>query len=198
LREPLGSTADKTMQRERSGQLSYGAIHIQTFRRGDNGLVGYQAALSSMMRSAARLAGFFVLSHVFDGLERTMASQEIEPKLGAESFSCPHCNALAHNDWFSLFLKPENATEVVVLTLEAAMLAKSEEGDELIERLKDNVLTYEYQESPRTLKVKLVNLHVSRCYSCKGFAIWVRDRLVFPIRRKKTGIHNGRGLQGSH
>src|SRR4051812_19511822 len=84
LREPLGSTADKTMQRERSGQLSYGAIHIQTFRRGDNGLVGYQAALSSMMRSAARLAGFFVLSHVFDGLERSMASQEIEPKLGAE------------------------------------------------------------------------------------------------------------------
>jgi hypothetical protein len=111
-----------------------------------------------------------------------MASQEIELKLGAESFSCPHCNAVAHHDWFSLFLKPENATEVVVLTLEAAMLAKGEEGDELIERLKDNVLTYEYQEAPRTLKVKLVNLYVSRCYSCKGFAIWVRDRLVFPIR----------------
>jgi hypothetical protein len=38
-------------------------------------------------------------------------------------------------------------------------------GDELIERLKDNVLTYEYQESPRTVKVKLVNPYVSRCYS---------------------------------
>jgi Domain of unknown function (DUF4145) len=113
-----------------------------------------------------------------------MASQEIEPRLGAESFSCPHCNAVAHHDWFSLFLKPENATEIAVLTLEAAMLAKGEEGDELIERLKDNVLTYEYQD-PRTLKVKLVNLHVSRCYSCKGFAIWVRDRLVFPIRGKE-------------
>jgi hypothetical protein len=114
-----------------------------------------------------------------------MASKEIKPKLGAESFSCPHCNAVTHHDWFSLFLKPENATEVVVLTLEAAMLAKSKEGDELIERLKDNVLTYEYQEHPQTLKVKLVNLHVSRCYSCKGFAIWERDRLVFPIRGKE-------------
>jgi hypothetical protein len=93
-----------------------------------------------------------------------MASRETEPNLGAESFSCPHCNAVAHHDWYSLFLKPENASEVVVLTLEAAMLAKSEAGD-LIERLKDNVLTYEYQESPQTLKVKLVNLHVSRCYS---------------------------------
>src|SRR6185295_10587750 len=82
-----------------------------------------------------------------------MASKEIKPKLGAESFSCPHCNAVAHHDWFSLFLKPENATEVVILTLEAAMLAKSEKRDELIEH---NVLTYEYQEHPRTLKVKLV------------------------------------------
>jgi hypothetical protein len=114
-----------------------------------------------------------------------MTSQEIELKLGAESFSCPYCNDVAHHDWFSLFLKPENATEVVVLTLEAAMLANNEEGVELIERLKDNALTYEYQESPRTLKVKLVNLYVSRCYSCKGFAIWVRDRLVFPIREKE-------------
>jgi hypothetical protein len=115
-----------------------------------------------------------------------VASQEVKPKLGSESFSCPHCNAVAHHDWFSLFLKPENATEVVILTLEAAMLAKSEKRDELIERLKDNVLTYEYQEPPRTLKVKLVNLYVSRCYSCKGFAIWVRDQLVFPISGKES------------
>jgi hypothetical protein len=126
-----------------------------------------------------------------------MASKEIEPKLGAETFSCSHCNAVAHHDWFSLFLKPEDATELVVLTLEAAMLAKSKEGDELIERLKDNVLTYEYQEPPQSLKVKLVNLYVSRCYSCRGFAIWVRDRLVFPIRGKEPAdIIEGEVIEG--
>jgi hypothetical protein len=89
-----------------------------------------------------------------------MTSQEDEPKLGAESFSCPHCNAVAHQDWYSLFLKPENATEVVVLTLEALMLAKGNETDQFLQRLKDNVLAYEYQEHPRNLKVKLLNLHV--------------------------------------
>ena len=120
-----------------------------------------------------------------------MASKEIEPKLGAESFSCPHCNAVAHHDWFSLFLKPENPTEIIVHTLEAAMLAKSKEGDELTEHLKDNVLTYEYQEPPRTLKVKLMNLYVSRCCSCTGFAIWVRDQLVFPIREGSPDIIEG-------
>jgi hypothetical protein len=79
-------------------------------------------------------------------------------------------------------LKPENATEVVVLTLEALMLAKGSESDQFVQRLKDNVLAYEYQEHPRNLKVKLLNLHVSRCYNCKGFTVWVRDRLVFPIK----------------
>jgi hypothetical protein len=112
-----------------------------------------------------------------------MSSQEDEPKLGAESFSCPHCNAVAHHDWFSLFLKPENATDVVVLTLEALMLAKGNEADQFLHHLKDNVLAYEYQEHPRNLKVKLLNLHVSRCYNCKGFTVWVRDQLVFPVRR---------------
>src|SRR4249920_2292614 len=111
-----------------------------------------------------------------------MGSHDVEPQLGAESFSCPHCHAVAHQDWYSLFLKPENATEVVVLTLEALMLAKGSESDQFLQRLKDNVLAYEYQEHPRNLKVKLLNLHVSRCYNCKGFTVWVRDRLVFPIR----------------
>jgi hypothetical protein len=121
-----------------------------------------------------------------------MASIKIEPKLGAESFSCPHCNAVAHHDWFSLFLKPEDdPTEIIVHTLEAAMLAKNKENYELIKDLKHNVLTYEYQEPPRTLKVKLVNLYVSRCYSCRGFAIWVRDQLVFPIREGRSDIIGG-------
>src|ERR1700738_3084816 len=96
-------------------------------------------------------------------------------------FWCPHCDAVAHKDWFSLFWKPENATGVLVLTLETLMLAKGNESDQFLQHLKDNVLAYEYQEHPRNLKVKLLNLHVSRCYNCKGFTVWVRDRLVFPV-----------------
>jgi hypothetical protein len=117
---------------------------------------------------------------------QTMISQEHEATLGAESFSCPHCNAIAHQDWYSLFLKPENATDVVVLTLEALMLAKGTESDQFLQHLKDKVLAYEYQDHARNLKVKLLNLHVSRCYNCKGFTVWVRDRLVFPVRVKEA------------
>jgi hypothetical protein len=123
-----------------------------------------------------------------------MSSQGIEPRLGAESFSCPHCNALANQDWYSLFLKPENADEVLVLTPETVSVrteGKNEwnnikEIDQFVERLKRNEVTYVYQNHSQSLKVKMANLHLSSCHSCNGFALWVGERLAFPINVDKT------------
>jgi hypothetical protein len=79
-------------------------------------------------------------------------SEYIEPRLGAESFSCPYCNTVAHQDWYSLFLRMENSTEVHVLTPETAKTLRQGEAqqdnvkeiDRFIERLKQNQLTYQY------------------------------------------------------
>jgi hypothetical protein len=121
-------------------------------------------------------------------------SEYIEPQLGAESFSCPHCNTVAHQDWYSLFLKPENTAEVRVLTPEAVKALRQSDAqrdnikeiDQFVERLKKNALTYEYQKHPHPLKVKMANLHISNCHSCNGFSLWVRGVLVFPTRIDKT------------
>jgi hypothetical protein len=123
-----------------------------------------------------------------------MSSQDIEPRLGAESFSCPHCNALANQDWYSLFLKPENAVEVLVLTPETVTVrteGKNEwndttETDQFVERLKRNEVTYAYQKHSQSLKVKMANLHLSSCHSCNAFALWVGERLAFPMNVDKT------------
>src|SRR6516164_2984812 len=123
-----------------------------------------------------------------------MSSQDIEPRLGAESFPCPHCNAVANQDWYSLFLKPENADEVLVLTPETVNVhteGKNEwkditEIDQFVERLKRNEVTYVYQKHSQSLKVKMANLHLSSCHSCNGFAPWVGERLAFPINVDKT------------
>src|SRR3984893_16075701 len=125
---------------------------------------------------------------------RPMASHDVEPQLGAESFSCPHCNTVAHQDWYSLFLKSENAAEVRVLTPEAVKALRQgdaqrdniKEIDQFVERLKKNALTYEYQKHPHPLKVKMANLHISNCHSCNGFSLWVGGLLVFPTRIDKT------------
>jgi Domain of unknown function (DUF4145) len=125
-----------------------------------------------------------------------MNSQNIEPQLGTESFSCPHCNVVAHQDWFSLFLKPENANDVDVLTPETVTVHTLVQGknewndikeiDELVERLKKNEVTYVYQKHSQSVKAKMANLHVSGCHSCNGFALWMGDRLVFPYNVEKT------------
>jgi hypothetical protein len=123
-------------------------------------------------------------------------SEYIEPQLGTESFSCSHCNTVAHQDWYSLFLKPENAAEVRVLTPEGVTVSTLRQGDaqrdnikeidQFVERLKKNELTYEYQKHPHPLKVKMANLHISNCHSCNGFSLWVGGLLVFPTRIDKT------------
>ena len=123
-------------------------------------------------------------------------NEYIQPRLGAESFSCPHCNTVAHQDWYSLFLKPENAAEVCVLTPEAVDAGTLRQGggqrdnrkeiDQFVERLKKNEVTYVYQKHSQSVKAKMANLHVSGCHSCNGFALWVGDRLVFPYNVDKT------------
>ena len=125
-----------------------------------------------------------------------MASHDVEPQLGAESFSCPHCNTVAHQDWYSLFLKPENAGDVRVLTPEAVTVSTLRQGEaqrdnikeieQFIERLKKTQLTYEYQKHPHPLKVKMANLHISNCHNCNGFSLWVSGLLVYPTKLDKT------------
>jgi hypothetical protein len=125
-----------------------------------------------------------------------MNSQNLDPQFGVESFSCPHCNVVAHQDWFSLFLKPENANEVDFLTPETVTVRTLVQGrgewndikeiDQFVERLKKNELTYIYQKNSQSLKVQMANLHLSSCHSCNGFALWVGDRLVFPYNVEKT------------
>ena len=100
------------------------------------------------------------------------------------------------SDWYSLFLKPENAAEVRVLTPETVIVSTLRQGegqpdslkeiDQFVERLKKNELTYEYQKHPHPLKVKMANLHISNCHSCNGFSLWVGGLLVFPTRIDKT------------
>jgi hypothetical protein len=101
-----------------------------------------------------------------------------------------------HQDWFSLFLKPENPAEVGVVTPQAinastlrqadAQRENTKEIERFVERLKKNELTYEYQKHPHPLRVRMANLHISNCHGCNGFSLWVGGLLVFPTSVDKT------------
>ena len=119
-----------------------------------------------------------------------MTDKTVIPILAAKSFTCPYvvCGALSHQVWFSAFVDPydkENEpwmpTASVIEELRNA--PRSQEKDELIkfaERKLSKELFLETIENTVYLRSRLENLNISRCYSCRKFALWVADDLIYP------------------
>jgi hypothetical protein len=60
---------------------------------------------------------------------------------------------------------------------------------EFIERLKSNALTFLRHDGDEYLASEMANLAVSRCYACQGYAVWVEDRRVYPVRETTIAAH---------
>lgn len=119
-----------------------------------------------------------------------MTSKHVEPALGAESFSCPHCGAIAHQTWFRLFLSAlaKDFRLNVLRPADLADLIRPRDDDDdginsniaaFITRLERHEVTYS-RENSENLKNSLVNVATSKCYSCDGFSLWVEDKLIYP------------------
>ena len=112
----------------------------------------------------------------------------VEPQFGAASFSCPHCGANAQQTWFRLFrVAHERGQKPGLFDYENCTrnLDKIEDEDArarlpgLIERLRDNDVTW-MASSQSGLSIEMANLNLSTCFSCKGTAVWVKDRIAYP------------------
>ncbi|MCW5680163.1 MAG: DUF4145 domain-containing protein [Xanthobacteraceae bacterium] len=119
-----------------------------------------------------------------------MSNRFIPPQLGAESFSCPHCGAFAHQTWYTSFLKyvgkdqkPVTWTAGDINNLESEDLSEElrERFRKLKDRLEKNIVTYDARKTAEYLYSEVLNVFLSECFSCKGFAIWVEDRLIYPV-----------------
>jgi hypothetical protein len=122
---------------------------------------------------------------------------KVEPKFGAERFSCPHCGAFAQQTWFRLGMvnfdrgkKPSLSEYDDKLLLQAKAI---KEGDAqtrhvaFLGRLKKNVLTY--QALYDRADWEFVNFFGSMCYSCDAFAVWVQDKIVYPVSQSVVEPH---------
>lgn len=112
------------------------------------------------------------------------------PELGAKSFSCPHCSALAHQFWYWPLLRDYDKDDGPWVPHDdaAAMVAKSTTIDldqkPLLIEMYQQMLTrkpfYKQLDNYSGSSTKLMNSCFSRCYACNGFCIWVFDDLVYP------------------
>jgi len=135
-----------------------------------------------------------------------MSSKPVEPQLGAKSFSCPHCGAYAQQYFLRAFARGyEQGKSPEVLRIDERMakvkisLELDQDQDEarkrkgqlqFLERLEKHALTYaETGQYGEECHWEMANLALSMCFSCKGFAIWVEDKLIYPVRNATITAH---------
>lgn len=128
-----------------------------------------------------------------------MNSAPPEPSTKRKSFACPHCHAHADQAWLLGLATPvARATGnddglpsfLDVSAIEKVLMKELEPKQRKdFERLRDAALkaqagkpgvsyTHEYLNE----YYELSNIHLSRCYSCRDYALWLNDRLIYPAQ----------------
>src|SRR5580692_10378264 len=116
-----------------------------------------------------------------------MAGKEIVPQLGLDSYSCPHCGALAHQFWFEVYpnsikrgSKPTLASLADIKEYAAMQREKNEDqrrANEQLARFLKNDVTHEVRSRSTESHWCMFNMFMSLCHSCDGFAIWIKNQL---------------------
>ena len=125
-----------------------------------------------------------------------MSGKYISPSVRETAFSCPHCDALTTQYWFSLWAQrneenrlPHVPNQEWVERVRSLEDFDQQAKDELIsaaETMMSGRVFVKRQEKWAHTPWQLANLAISHCYNCKEYAVWGHDRLVHPA--KKTGV----------
>ncbi|HWP25275.1 MAG TPA: DUF4145 domain-containing protein [Xanthobacteraceae bacterium] len=120
-----------------------------------------------------------------------MSGRPTTPQLGANSFTCPHCGAIAHQTWYRLFLVSYEkgnapsmpALEVIGIIEHDRNVPNKASKIEYFEKKLAKILFLRLHKEHTYTKSELENLYTSLCYSCGQFAIWVADDLIYPLQK---------------
>lgn len=106
------------------------------------------------------------------------------------AFSCPHCDALAHQAWHSTFAERQNFKlpeiidndELFRMRLSAG-LDKSGRIDLPRAELMATGVPLKFKHGRRSHDCsEVINVWLSECFNCRNVSIWVCDRLIYPQR----------------
>jgi hypothetical protein len=120
--------------------------------------------------------------------EARVSGKAVIPELGVQSFTCPHCGALAHQTWLRPYVDTYGkdqtprmpAPDVVDRIKKDRNLEDKETYIKYFKRVLAREVFIENQETSVYIRSELVNVSISRCYSCEAFTLWVADKFVYP------------------
>jgi hypothetical protein len=119
-----------------------------------------------------------------------LSAKTITPVLGEKSFSCPHCGALAHQSWSRIYgvdyengASPRRPDPSIIDDVNNDPTLPDNRKRDIVhyfQRLFARRVFLETHESGEYLRSEIVNLHLSHCYSCGSYAVWLADALIYP------------------
>ena len=116
------------------------------------------------------------------------------PSVKKTAFNCPHCDAYAHQHWYSAGANPMKRNDVPFIL----QTRRSFEGEirdfgkeqkmkpEQIERFIKNVKSGApfidtIMQNNYSIKYSMYNIWYSRCYNCDNFSVWIGSKIIYPI-----------------
>jgi hypothetical protein len=120
-----------------------------------------------------------------------MTPKYVAPSISAHSFSCPHCGTFAHQTWSHLFAAAfsdkDNLPVVQVLAQQLVNIQNNRELDETMKaeymqhfRMLSAGELFLWRDTESHYSNAVQNLHLSQCFSCNKYALWLHDNLLYP------------------
>lgn len=113
------------------------------------------------------------------------------PSISRAAFACPHCGAHATQHWFALAAIWSQRPPRVITQADLALAEKRTPTELNKKELEQQIADFRRaiegapfitrtHETARDVP-HLENVFASRCYTCLQVALWIRDRMIFPI-----------------
>lgn len=127
-----------------------------------------------------------------------MTPKQNPPSISETAFDCPHCGAYTTQHWYRLSatqLGDDHRTPIMPgadakerfrtdKDLEPEMRASLMEW---VDKMDSGLVFFEKNNRGTYAYNDVNNLHVSECFNCRKYSVWVHRRLVFPGLRQGVG-----------
>jgi hypothetical protein len=118
-----------------------------------------------------------------------MSAKYVEPSIDSDSFNCPHCGAHAQQLWHLPYSDraqsdpPGTVDEWYIDSITKDPNIEPQRKQTLLDfvgRLRCGEVFLESTEKTLYSAPRIENVFLSHCYSCRQFAVWIHDHIVYP------------------